>query len=48
MLESNSSNRKTFLNNALNLIKMSKDGKGIILSSETNRRIFMRSPIDVI
>lgn len=47
MLENHQAERKTFLSNAMNLVKLTK-GKGIILSSETNNRIFMRSPLDVI
>lgn len=47
MLENEAAFRKYFLNNCLTLIKICKGGKGIILSAETNRRIFMRSPIDV-
>lgn len=47
LLEHPKSNRKIFLNNAINLIRLTKM-RGIILSSETNRRVFMRSPLDVI
>ena len=47
MLENEAAFRKYFLNNALTIIKICKGGKGIILSAETNRRIFMRSPLDV-
>ena len=46
MLENYASERKTFLQNAMSIIKLTK-GKGIILSSESNNRLFMRSPIDV-
>ena len=46
MLENFQSERKVFLQNAMGIIKLTK-GKGIILSSETNNRIFMRSPLDV-
>lgn len=45
MLEQNS--RKHFLSNSFELVKLTKGGRGLIMSSETNRRIFMRSPLDV-
>ena len=46
MLENYASERKTLLQNAMSIIKLTK-GKGIIMSSESNNRLFMRSPIDV-
>jgi ribonuclease P/MRP protein subunit RPP1 len=39
--------RKNFLMNAMALVKVSK-GKGIIISSDTDRRIYQRSPVDVV
>ena len=47
MLEQPVNTRKVFINNAMNLVKLSRGGNGIIIASETNRKIFMRSPIDV-
>ena len=47
MLEQPLNTRKVFINNAMNLVKLSKGGNGIIFASETSRKIFMRSPIDV-
>lgn len=38
---------QNFISNSLQLAKHSK-GKGIILSSNTDRKVFMRSPIDLI
>ena len=32
----------------MNLIKLTKGGKGIILSSEASQALFQRSPVDVI
>lgn len=46
MLENSEQERRWFLQNAMALIKITK-GKGIILSADTNSRLFMRSPIDV-
>mmetsp|Transcript_16083 Transcript_16083/g.27157 ORF Transcript_16083/g.27157 Transcript_16083/m.27157 type:complete len:181 (+) Transcript_16083:315-857(+) len=40
--------RKTFINTAMQLTKLSKGGKGLIMASETNRRIFMRSTTDLV
>lgn len=45
MLENYQSKRKDFLQNAMNLVKLTK-GKGLIMGSETSHRVFMRSPID--
>ena len=47
MLENAQVNRKIFLNNALNLVRLTKGGKQMIFSAEANRRIFMRAPLDV-
>ena len=46
MLENAEEERRWFLQNAMSLIKVTK-GKGIILSADSNSRLFMRSPIDV-
>ena len=48
MLENDAQYRKHFLNNAMTIAKICKNGRGIILSAETNRRIFMRAPLDVL
>jgi len=42
-----SSTRKTFLNNAFNLIKLT-EGQNIIFTSETDHYLFCRSPIDLV
>ena len=47
MLENYASKRKDFLQNAMNIMRLTK-GKAVILSAETNNRIFMRAPIDVV
>jgi hypothetical protein len=47
MLENDAACRKYFLNNCMTIVKMCKGGKGVVMSAETNRRIFMRAPIDV-
>ena len=47
MLEQPINSRKVFINNAMTLVKLSRGGNGIIIASETSRKIFMRSPIDV-
>ena len=46
LMENHLKNRKVFLNNCLTLVKLTK-GKSIIFGSEANKRIFMRSPLDV-
>ena len=46
MLENSSENRKRFLQNAMSLVKVCK-GKNLIMGSETNQRVFMRSPLDI-
>ena len=47
LLENYQNERKVFLQNAMSICKLTK-GKGIILSGETNHRMFMRSPLDVV
>ena len=47
LFEHPSSNRKIFMNNAMALVKTTK-GEGILLSAETNKRVFMRSPLDIV
>ena len=47
LFEHPTQNRKMFLNHAMSLTKITK-GKGIFLSAEANRRVFMRSPLDVV
>ena len=39
--------RKSFMANALQITKHSK-GKGILLASNVNRKIFMRAPLDIV
>ncbi|CDW90528.1 rnase p subunit p30 family protein [Stylonychia lemnae] len=45
--EGSQTNRKQFLQNVMQLVKVSK-GKGIILSCEANNSIYQRTPIDCI
>jgi RNase P/RNase MRP subunit p30 len=45
--EGSQANRKQFLMNAMSLVKVCK-GEGIILSCEADRRIYHRSPVDVV
>jgi hypothetical protein len=46
MLESQT--KRQFLANGLEIAKVTNGGRGVILSSETNRRVFMRAPLDVV
>jgi ribonuclease P/MRP protein subunit RPP1 len=47
-LEGSQANRKIFFTNAMNLIKLTKGGKGIVMSSQASQALFQRSPVDVI
>lgn len=39
--------RQNFLSNAMTIVRLSK-GRGVILTSDVNRKVFMRSPIDCV
>lgn len=39
--------RKVFLMNAMQLVKLAKKGANLILSSEATSMLYMRSPTDV-
>lgn len=45
--ESSQANRKQFLMNAMQLVKVTK-GQNLILTCDSDRRIFHRSPVDVV
>ena len=45
--EGSQGNRKTFMMNAMSLIKASK-GKGIVMACESDKKIYQRSPVDIV
>lgn len=47
MEQQNPASRKVFLMNAMQLTKLCKGGRNIILASEANSLLYMRSPTDV-